>query len=1058
MARLNLTLLGGFEARLAPGAAPLAFPKKTQALVAYLALAPRPVSRVELASLLWGETGRTQAQQSLRQTLSVLRQALGRAGPALNADTQAVSLDRAALQVDAIGFETLVKKGDARALADAAALYRGDLLAGLDLDEAQFEEWLVTQRERLRELAMNALTRLLGQQMAAKALDDAVLSASRLLALDALHEPAHRSLMRLYNAQGRRPAALRQYQTCVTVLRRELGVEPAAETKQVYAETLRDAAAAPAPAASSSEARVRAQDRERLMVAAAATPFVGREAELERAKQVLETAFAGRGSVIAVSGEAGVGKTRLSRQIAAKAAARGALVLLGRAYRSEQILPLGPWRDALRDSGVLENPEAVLQAADTARLFSAMAELMDSLCAARPLMLLLEDLQWADDMTLRLLGYLARRLAKQPVLIVVTVREEDLVDAPAVRSVLAELEREVGVLALALAPLSRESTAALVRSLARVTSPADLQRLGEQVWAASEGNAFMAVEILRAIEDGAASPAASSALPLPERARQVVTGRLERLGELARGALGVAAVIGRDFDFALLQRAAQLDDDAAATAVEELVRRRVFRVAGERFEFTHERIREIVYGELLAPRRRLLHRQIAQAIRALYGAALEPHYAALGAHAFESEQWDEAAQCYRSAGDWAMTRSFNREAAAAFAHAVAALDREAGEQARGLAVDLRLQLRNALSMSGEPGRGQALLEEARLLAAQLGDRVRLGRVAAHLSSDCWWAGRPAEALAAADEVAKIAEEAQDPSLRLAAIAGRGYAYHGMGNYRAVHQTLEPLFTASQHSPYGKELLPIVSPLHQAIAGLAHCGDFELALSRAHEAVARAKSLGHRYLLLHANWTLGEAHTHRASVAGAKPALERALELILDRGDFFIATGVLGCLGYVQVLAGEVDAGLARMRDALGAGPQWRIGLSRLVARLGEAELIAGHTLEARAAIARCLELTRSHGERGYEAWALRLRAESALCEGIDTAHEDFTTALAMSEELGMKPMAAHCHAGLGRLHRRRGDAVLAAQHRETAAGMYREMGMEWWPQLLDADTIRVGGR
>src|SRR5436190_790529 len=163
MARLTLTLLGAFEARLGPAGTLLTLPRKTQALVAYLALAQRPVTRAELASLLWGETGRAQAQQSLRQTLSGLRQSLGRADALLQAESQSVSLERAQLDVDSSAFEALVRKGDAQALADAGALYRGEFLAGLDLDEGGFEDWLLAQRERLREMAMNALTQLLAR-------------------------------------------------------------------------------------------------------------------------------------------------------------------------------------------------------------------------------------------------------------------------------------------------------------------------------------------------------------------------------------------------------------------------------------------------------------------------------------------------------------------------------------------------------------------------------------------------------------------------------------------------------------------------------------------------------------------------------------------------------------------------------------------------------------------------------------------------------------------------------------------------------------------------------
>jgi DNA-binding SARP family transcriptional activator/type II secretory pathway predicted ATPase ExeA len=1053
MARLNLTLLGAFEARLGAGASPLSLPRKTQALLCYLALANRPVTRTELATLLWGDTGREQAQQSLRQTLSGLRQALDKAADTLVTDARTVSLEPSTLEVDTAAFEALLKKGDSASLAQATSRYRGELLAGLDLDETAFEEWLLAQRERLRELAMNGLTKLLAEQTDARALEDAVLTATRLLGLDPLHEPAHRALMRLYITQGRRPAALRQYQTCVSALRRELGVEPTAETQQVYAETLREAASS-APTTTPSGTQARAQDRERLMVTAAATPFVGRESELEQVMTAVDGAFGGRGAIVAVFGEAGVGKTRLLRQVAADAAERGARVLVARAYRSEQILPLGPWRNALRDAGVVDDPESVLQAGDPARLFKDMDRLVEGLAAERPLVLLLEDLQWADDMSLRLLGYLGRRLTDKAVVVVISMREEELEDAPGVRSALADLDRECGeIRRIPMPPLSQEATVTLVRALARPSSEPHARQLSQQIWTASEGNPFIAIEILRSVEEGASSPA-PSALPLPERVRQVVNGRLDRLTELARGVLGVAAVIGRDSDFALLRQAAQLDDAQAATAVEELVRRRIFRAAGERFEFTHERIREIVYGGLLLPRRRLLHRQAAQAIQALYS-PIEPHYAVLGAHAFEAEQWPEAADFFRRAGEWAMARSFNREAAAAFERAVEALDRVPGAEVKALAVDVRLQLRNALMMIGELARGRAPLEAAQRLAETLGDPLRLGRVGAHVSSDRWWQGRPAEALEAADAVARIAEQTDDPALRRAAIEGRGYAYHGMGNFRAMHQALEPLFAAPEGAPYGKDLLPVVSPLHQAIAGLAHCGEFELALSRARDAVGRAEALDHRYLLLHACWTTGEVHAHRASAREGIPYLERALGLILERSDFFIAMGVLGCLGYLQVLGGQAEEGLSRMREGLGDPARWRIGLSRLIARLGEACLIAGRPAEAQSMATRCLDLTRRHGERGYEAWALRLLGEIELASSSpgDQAQAHLMSALAMSDELGMKPMAAHCHAGLARFHRDRGDMDRATHHRNAAATLYRDMAIPWWAGHLDKKSL-----
>ena len=224
MARLTLTLLGGFRAHLDPGA-PLAFPtRKAQALLCYLAMPPGEAHpRDKLASLLWGSTVETTARTSLRQTLYSLRRTLRRAADEpLHADGNMVSLDPSAVTLDVAEFEQRVHEGTPAALAEAAALYRGNLLEGLTVQEQPFEDWLLGERERLHEMALGALARLLTHHRAVGSTEAAIQSALRLLTLDALQEPAHRALMQLYVETGRRSAALRQYQLCVTTLRREL--------------------------------------------------------------------------------------------------------------------------------------------------------------------------------------------------------------------------------------------------------------------------------------------------------------------------------------------------------------------------------------------------------------------------------------------------------------------------------------------------------------------------------------------------------------------------------------------------------------------------------------------------------------------------------------------------------------------------------------------------------------------------------------------------------------------------------------------------------------------
>ena len=236
MEHLALTLLGGFQARQGSGR-PLVLPgRKARALLAYLGLHPGTIQpRETLMALLWGDVPGDQARHSLRQILVDLRRVLPNGKvPILLADGDGLALNPARVEVDVATFELLAKQGTPAALERAAALYTGDLLAGLTLREPAFEEWLRTERDRLREAALRALRRLLAAQTSGAELEPAVQTGMRLLAIDPLQEHVHRVVMELYDKLGRRSAALRQYHLCAEVLQRELGIRPDAETRSLF--------------------------------------------------------------------------------------------------------------------------------------------------------------------------------------------------------------------------------------------------------------------------------------------------------------------------------------------------------------------------------------------------------------------------------------------------------------------------------------------------------------------------------------------------------------------------------------------------------------------------------------------------------------------------------------------------------------------------------------------------------------------------------------------------------------------------------------------------------
>lgn len=1081
MVSLSLTLLGGFHVRLGSGP-PLVLPAKTQALLAYLAMPPgQPHPREKLATLLWGDTGEEQARQSLRQALSGLRKALGESAvSSLFLEGKTLALNPSGVDVDVMALKRLVAEGAPAALEEAAALYRGDLLEGLDVSEPSFEEWLVSERERLRELGLEALAKLLAYQTKAGVPERAIQTAVRLMALDPLQEAVHRTLMRLYAQQGRRGAALRQYQACVRVLQRELGVEPEDETKQLYQEILQrrlaDIQTAEAPPRRKAPRRRPQALSSSVRPPTPETPLIGREPELVRLRQALAHARRGRGQIVAVLGEAGIGKSRLVEEIAVDGIQQGYRVLLGRCYETERILPFGPWVSAIRTGAAIKElegldglppvwqvelarlfpelgePRLPLGYEDNLRLFEAMTRFMEHLASRQPLLVILEDIHWADEMSLRLLGFQARRLSAWSVLLVVTARDEELSSSPLLPQLLQELRRNPGPLPLTLSPLSQPETLALVRALARAGSEeAVLEHLGRQIWAVSEGNPFMVVETLRALEQGTA-PRTPSESPLPERVREIIVGRLERLRERSQHLVAVASVIGREFDFVLLQRASGLREREAAEGVEELVRLHVLQEVGERFDLTHDRIRRVAYDQLLAPRRKLLHSQVAAALEDLYAESLEPHYTALARHYREGEVWDKAVTYLSQAGVQAATRSAHREAITYFEQALAALQ-HLPERSGRRAVELRLSLRDSLYTLGESRRTLQPLREAEALAEALGDQLLLGRISARLTTYFRVWDDLDRALEWGLRAFTLADATGDFGLQVVSNVALAQVYHARGEYPQAIEILRRNAASLKgdlaRERFGQTYLPSAFSLAWLARCLGELGEFAEGMSAGEEGLRVAEDVDHPFSLVAVYFALGVLNLRKGNLNKAAEALERGLQLC-QKWDFRSwFPPVASCLGSSYALSGRIHEALPLLEEAVEQAESITLmGRQSLrLAALAEAYLLTGRAEEALTVGVRAVELARRLKEKGCEAWVLRLLGEIGSHHDrpdVAQAEEYYRQALALSDELKMRPLLAHCHSGLGMLYRKIGRQEQARAELTTAINLFRSMEMTLW--------------
>jgi DNA-binding SARP family transcriptional activator len=1084
--RLCLILLGGFEARLASGP-PLLLPgNKAQALLAYLAMAPgRRHLRDKLATLLWPSTGDDQARQSLRQALVTLRRALG-AQPILFADHREVTLEGSSLDIDVVRFEALIAESSVAALEAAVELYRGDLLEGVRVKEPPFDEWLQRERERLRELAQQGLITLLTHQLGSGPVVPAIRTAMRILALNPAQEATHRELMRLFQRQGRRAEALRQYRLCVDSLQRELGVEPQPETRRLYQEIVRSGGAPPAPAGAGPPIVRRANTpttRADELVHAAA-PMIGRDAELAHLSQMLEAAGRGHGRLALVLGEAGSGKSSLVEALAAEARRRGIGCHLGRAYLSGQVLAFSPWIDALRAGDVAGNPELLARlgppwvdelarlipdlgagsperASETGsqRLFEAVARLVSCLAAEQPCLIMLEDFHWADDMSLRLLAFVAHRIRSTGVFVVATVREEEMGDTPVLAQVLHELGGDPQVDRVALRPLSREDTAILVRSLARV----DLDRrtvahLAEQIFASSGGNPFLVVETMRALAEGSI-PETSVGLALPERVRRVISGRLERLGERSRNLLATASVIGREFDFRLLQGPTELDEADVVEEIETLVRRRVLRVVGERFDFVHDHVREVVYEQLLPPRRALLHAAVVRAIEQLHGDRLREHVERLAHHAFRGGMWDKAVAYGHQAGSIAAERSASAQAGAWFDQALHALDRlSENRETLTQAIELR-RLRSAHHFAlGERAGLLQRMEEAVALAERLGDERRLAINLGAWAIALWFAGDNRRALEPGRRAVALAEAIGDPTAQISTTVDLGTIWSTIGDHHRAAALLTRaiglLRGGLERERLGRTIYPSVHALNRLARSQAELGEFDSARATSDESLRIAEDLQHTTTLLVARLDACHVHLCQADFRDVIPRLESCLEAFQAVSLPVFSSAAAAMLGYARAMTERPEDGIPLLRQAIEELAQGRRTMEALFTTyLCEAHLRARQLDDAAALAERALALSRERFERSTEARALYLLGEIAA-QGTEEQMADchYRDALALAGELCLRPVIAQCHLGLGTLWRRARGGQAGLGHLATARTMFRELGMSVWPDTLEAEV------
>ena len=682
MPPLRLHLLGTLDIR--HGDQPLPTPPtlKSQSLLAYLALRrDQPQPRYRLASLFWGDRPERRARQSLATALWHIRRCLPQ--DYILSDPHTIQFDpQAELELDVDEFESCVSHDDMDHLQTAVVLYRGDFMDGF------YDDWIINERYRLETLFSETLTRLMVGQEAKGEHSAALATALRLLDRDPLREGAHRLAMRAYCRLGQRSAAIEQYHRCQKVMLEELGAEPMAETIALYQAILDgrfEVGRAPAALPISMPATIPPGRNPLEMITPG--PLVGREKELASLRECWQEAETGQGRLVLISGEAGVGKTRLIEEFSHHQRWQGVRVLWGRCYEFERVLPYQPVAEALRTilSTVtsaevadlpariiaevarlapeiaerfpsLETPASISFEQEQARLFDGVARFLSKLSSHGALLIVLEDLHWASESTLQLLHYLTRHLADCRLLMVGTLRPEVIGVEHPLSSLQRQLTREQLVKPLPLSRLSAKAVEAMVIEMSAASEA--VAPLARRLYQETEGNPFFVIEIVKTLFEtglihleggvwkGDLARIGEEKLPLPASLSEAIQSRVGSLGGETQAALRVAAVLGREFDFDLLNAVWGQGEEATLEALDDLLRHRLIEegagAMGRDYAFTHHKIQEVVYAGMPRRHRQHAHARSGAAMENLYRAQAETLAGELAYHFEQGRELDKA--------------------------------------------------------------------------------------------------------------------------------------------------------------------------------------------------------------------------------------------------------------------------------------------------------------------------------------------------------------------------------------------------------------------------------
>jgi DNA-binding SARP family transcriptional activator/tetratricopeptide (TPR) repeat protein len=675
---LKIRLLGGFAIYSGNFPQSTISSRRQQMLLTYLLLnRDAAQSRQQISFMLWPDSTDTQARTNLRQLLHRLRSDCSAIEPFLYLRNQSIHWrTNDDCWVDVVEFEQLLARAEAvapsspgsagdeakgRLLETAVSLYTGDLLPDC------YDDWIEDHRRRLRRQYLMALQRLVTLRSSQHDYPAAIPFAEQLIVQDPLNEAGYRHLMQLQALNNDGAGALRTYQSCKSMLNRELGVAPDPETKTQYEQILKLEKSPVRP----------------LSVATDRPPLIGREREWVLLQQAWQRTRSGQAHFVLIRGEAGIGKTRLIEELARWAELQGAAVVQARAYVAQDQLAYAPIAVWLRNRALgdklasLDNvwlaeaarllpellavhphlpaPQPMTDGWQRQRFYEALARAILLPAEERPLVLILDDLQWCDRQTLSWLSYLFPAATGKQLLFVTTLRSGSVAADHPLLATLAVWRAERELTEIKPRPLDPIETGRLAEVVAGRELSAEEAAVFSQE---TEGVPLFIVEYARAALEKISGP--SPALQtsrsfnnfLPPRVQAMVEARMAQLSEPARELMEVAAAIGREFTLNVLIQAGQQDEEQLVVSLDELWQRHIIREReDESYDFSHDKLRAVAYDRISTARRRLLHKRLAEALITIHAHDTDPVSAQLANQYEKAHQMVEAITYYQQAAE-----------------------------------------------------------------------------------------------------------------------------------------------------------------------------------------------------------------------------------------------------------------------------------------------------------------------------------------------------------------------------------------------------------------------